>query len=81
MRTTTPTAPKMTHEKFVPRISATQADDKILLGQTKRAQRVNEQRDEFRVRRRIAFADDVSIKLKMFAQAAFLLAFLAKELR
>ena len=67
--------------KLVPRVSAAQADDKILLRQAERPERVNEQRDQFRVRRRIAFADEVGIELEMFAQTALLLFLVAEELR
>ena len=68
-------------KELLPCIAAAQADGKILFGQAKRAQRVNEQRDQFRVRRRIGFADDVGVKLKMFTQTAFLLTFVPEQLR
>ena len=39
--------------EFVPGVAAAQADDKILFRQPERAQRVNEQCNQFRIRRRI----------------------------
>ena len=65
----------------MPGVPAAQADDKILFGQPKRPQRVNQQRNQFRVRRRIGFADEVGVELEMFAQPAFLLALVAEQLR
>ena len=42
-------------EIILPRVAAAEADDEILGGQPKRAQRINQQRDQFRVRRRGRF--------------------------
>src|SRR5882724_3034050 len=74
-------APHFIFVKFRPRIPAAQADDKILFGQTKCAQRVNQQRNQFRVRRRVRFTDQIRVELEMLAQAAFLLALVAEQLR
>ncbi len=67
-------------KKFLPGVTAAQANDKILLGQTEGTQGINEQRDKFGVRRGIFFPDNVRVELEMLAQAAFLLAFVAVKL-
>src|SRR5437773_10595599 len=70
----------MPREEVVPCIPAAEADYEVLGGQPEGPQAVNQQRNQLGVRRRSSFPDDVGIELKMLAEPAFLLAFVAKEL-
>lgn len=68
-------------EKVLPGVAAAQAHHKIIGGQAEGAQGVNEQGQKFGVSRGTRFADEVGVELKVFAQAAFLLAFITEKLR
>src|SRR5207244_10483036 len=68
-------------KEFTPRISTAQPDHKILAREAKGPQCVDEQRNQLRICAGIRFADDIGIELEVFAEAALLLPFVAKELR
>ena len=48
-------------EKIVPGISTAQADHKILFGQSKRTERIDQQCDQFRVGRHVLLPENVGI--------------------
>src|SRR5947207_1443244 len=73
--------PRSALDELVPRVAAAEAHDEIVGGQLQRAERIDQQRDQFRVGSRIGLAEDVGIQLEVFAQPAFLLALVAEELR
>src|ERR1043166_892704 len=66
--------------KVLPGIAAAQPDEKIIGGQAEGAQGIDEQRDQFGVRREVRLAEDVGVELEVFAHAALLLALVAEEL-
>ena len=68
-------------EEILPRIPTTEADHKIVSRQFKTAQHINEQRDQFRICRRIIFTEDIGIELKVLTQPAFLLTLITEQLR
>ena len=55
----------MSREEILPRIPTTEADYKIVGRQFKTAQHINEQRDQFRICRRIIFTEDIGIELEV----------------
>src|SRR5207249_4157323 len=71
----------MLEEELVPGIAAAQPNDKIVFRQSKGAQRIDQQRDEFGIRGRVGLTDDVRVELEVFAEPAFLLALVPEELR
>ena len=67
-------------EKVLPGVAAAQADHEIIGGQAEGAQGVDEQGQQFGVGGGTRFADEVGVELKVFAQAALLLAFVTEKL-
>ena len=66
--------------KVLPGVAAAQPDDEVLGGEAEGAQRVDQQGNELGIGGGIRLADEVGIKLEVFAQPAFLLTFVAKKL-
>src|ERR1039458_10273061 len=56
-------------------------DDEILLGESKRAERIDQERNQLGIGCGVALPDNVGIELEVLAQATLLLALVAKELR
>ena len=67
-------------KKIRPEFAVADPDDKIFLGESKFTQEIDAKRNQFDIGGEIAFADDVAIELKMFAQPAALLFFVSEKL-
>ena len=67
-------------EIILPGVAAAQADDKIIGGQPKGTQHVDEQGDQLGVGRRVRLAENVGVELEVLAQTPLLLPLIAEQL-
>ena len=68
-------------EKINPELAVADADDHVVRTETEPAQKIDAERDRFDVRVQRSLADDVGVKLEMFAESAALLFLVAETLR
>src|SRR5262245_20058248 len=65
-------------KKVMPRVTAANAHLEVCFFQSKSAQGVNEQSNQFCIGGKIGFTDNICVKLEVLSQTPFLLALISK---